>query len=167
MTEQTFEVIEGEKVFRVLREIIETRQLCRIRILPFQFGGLTLILSLYKINRNPCLVIDKIPNIDQILSQSRYKEIGIEFSEKGGVSWYFCSQIIEVQQNFILAEIPKTMFRLQRRRYFRIDANAGTEIIFHTQAGEERGAKVKDYGVGGITFFFRISNQFERRRDNL
>lgn len=153
MVDQTFEIIEGERIFQVLQEVIETRQLCRIRIHPSRFGGLTLILNLQKINRSPCLVIDKIPYIDQILSQSQYKDIDIEFLEKGGVPCYFRTRIIESQQKLILTEIPKAIFRLQRRKYFRIDAKAGTEIIFYTQAGEERRAKVKDYGVGGIAFF--------------
>lgn len=153
MTNQALEIIEGERIFRILRDVIETRQLCRIRIHSSQFGGLTLILNLRKISKVPCLVIDKIPHIDPILSQPQYKEIDIDFLEKGGVTCYFRTRIIESQQNFILAEIPKTIFRLQRRRFFRIDAKAGAEIIFYTQAGGEERAKVKDYGVGGIAFF--------------
>ena len=54
----------------------------------------------------------------------------------------------------ILSELPRVIYRIQRRQYFRIEAPLGTEITFLAEAStERRKAKVKNYSAGGVAFF--------------
>jgi len=50
-------------------------------------------------------------------------------------------------------EMPGSIVRVQRRRFIRVAARSGTEIAFQRNNGNLVSANVKDYGLGGISFF--------------
>jgi len=153
MEGQDSEIIVGDKVLETLREWINTRQICRLKIPNTPHGGITVLLGFRDKNGIPCLVIDKIPTFDQILPRYLNQEIEIEFLEKKGILCSFHTKLLESQSKYVLTTLPEVIFRFQRRKYFRVNARLGTRVIFQIKKGESRCANVKDYGVGGIAFF--------------
>lgn len=151
MEYQSPEIIEGEKLLRKINEWVNYKQFCWLEIPKTNYRGLTIILNLQKKGEILCLIIDKIRTFSRIFQQNQV--LNIEVSERDGVAYQFQTKIIEIQSKIILTELPKFIFRLQRRKYFRILARADTEISFFTARGIENVAKVKDYSVGGIAFF--------------
>jgi len=50
--------------------------------------------------------------------------------------------------------LPRVIYRIQGRQYFRIEAPLGTEITFLAEAStERRKVKVKNDSAGGVAFF--------------
>jgi len=85
--------------------------------------------------------------------------------DKRGVPCRFRTKVIECRPNDILSELPKEIYRIQRRQFFRIKALPGTEITFRIGTSEEEKGEVKDLSEGGVAFFiekglkFGIGNQ--------
>ncbi len=167
MEEQNSEIIVGEKVLEILREWIDTRQICRLKIPNTSHGGITVLLGFRKKNGVPCLIIDNIPTFDQILPRYLNHEIEIEFLEKKGILCSFQTKLLESQLKYVLTTIPEVIFRFQRRKYFRVNARSGTRVIFQIKKGESRSANVKDYGVGGVAFFIDPTTELLKEEDIL
>ena len=49
-------------------------------------------------------------------------------------------------------ESPGIIYRVQRRKFYRLEAQGETVIIFHVTPETEERAKVKDYSLGGVAF---------------
>jgi hypothetical protein len=133
MAEQFSEIITEEKaVIDSLRPLIASRVMCKMQIPRTDESWITLLLEIRNIGNTYHLLI----------------------AEKGGVPCRFNTRIIACSLREILSELPRVIHRIQRRRYFRVEAPLGMEIIFLTESSkEERKAKVKDYSAGGVAFF--------------
>jgi c-di-GMP-binding flagellar brake protein YcgR len=62
--------------------------------------------------------------------------------------------VIRCHRRAIWLEFPKSIQRIQRRAYFRIEASPGAEISFRFAGKEEKGG-VNDYSLGGVSFFMK------------
>ncbi len=89
------------------------------------------------------------------------KQVSLEFMDKGGVPSQFETRVIACHPREISAELPRAIYRIQRRQYFRIDALLGTEITFLTGSSTERKkARVKNCSAGGVAFFMEKEFRF-------
>jgi c-di-GMP-binding flagellar brake protein YcgR len=75
---------------------------------------------------------------------------------ENGISCKFTTRVIRCQPQAICLELPRSIQRTQRRAYIRLAASSNAEIIFRV-AGKEEKARVRDYSLGGISFF--MANQ--------
>jgi c-di-GMP-binding flagellar brake protein YcgR len=155
MAEQFSEIITGDRaIIDTLRPVIASRVTCKMEIPRTHESWGTLLLEIRHIGNTPHLLIDKAAGFEAALSMFSDQEVSLEFAEKGGVPCRFNTMIIACNPREILAELPRVIYRSQRRRYFRIEAHLGTEISFLTESSKERKkAQVKDYSAGGAAFF--------------
>jgi len=151
--EESAEKIDGQKMLAMFQEWIDSRKLCKLVIPNTEHGWITLLLGIHPEGYPPSLTIDKVKGIEKIISRYEKKGLDLEFLEKDGVLCWFQSRLIEFQPQALRIAMPQYIVRMQRRRYVRITARSGTEVFFQRDNGRAISAKVKDYGLGGISFF--------------
>lgn len=153
MADQSIETITGDNLIKMLQEWIHSRRLCKMEIPHTNYGWITLLLALQQYGDSVYLMIDKVTNFEKALSRSPNQEVSIEFLEKDGVTCQFKTRVIECFPKILKAELPEGIYRIQRRRFFRVQARSGTEIVFDINQAKGEKGKVKDYSLGGAAFF--------------
>ena len=151
MVTQASEIITGEELVERLQTLIDSHRMIKMEILQTRFSWITMILGIQKQDDSHFLLIDPVARFESILSRFPNQEVSFEFLEKGVLS-KFSSRVIRCDRRAIWLEFPKSIQRIQRRAYFRIEASTGAEIIFQFAGKEERG-RVNDYSLGGVSFF--------------
>jgi c-di-GMP-binding flagellar brake protein YcgR len=146
-------ITDNRTIIHSLRSLIDSRTVCKMEIPRTQYSWITLLLDVRKVEGAVCLLIDKVPGFDAILSRFPNREVQLEFKEKGGVPCRFSANIIAFHARDIVCELPRAIYRIQRRKYFRIQGSLGTEMTFRIGPSEEKEkAGVKDFSAGGIAF---------------
>lgn len=147
------EIINGQKLIETLKVLSEGRCLCKMEIPHTRYGWITLILGLQPAGNSYYLLIDKVSGFENALSHSETQEISIEFLEPDGILCQLNTRVFKCSPGAIWAEPPESIYRIQRRRYFRVKARLGTAIVFHLDQAGEGKADVRDYSLGGLAFF--------------
>ena len=162
MAEQISEIIAGEKdVIDTLRSLIDSRAMCKMEIPRTDQSWITLPLEIRNVRNTYHLLIDSVRGFEVALSKSPDKEVALEFKDQGRVPCRFNTRIIACNSKGILADLPEAIYRIQRRKHFRIEALLGTEISFLGGASTERKkAEVKNYSAGGAAFFLENDLKF-------
>ena len=150
MKAQPQEIISGENVTQLLRNLISSRRLCKVRIPNTHYCWITLLSGMQEEGQSSLLLIDGLPAIERALSVSKEKEVAVEYQEPGGILCHFHSRVVKKSPQVIWVERPEAVYRVQRRTYYRLKAQGGTEIRFCLEPGKEEKAKVRDYSLGGI-----------------
>lgn len=151
--EESIEIVEGKRLIGMLHGLIDSHRICKMEIPNTSYQWITLLLGLQELDHSYYLLIDKVKGFEKALSRSPDREISVEFIEKDGVACQFKTQVIECLPKILRAELPMSIYRMQRRKSFRTKAWSGTEIVFHLTQGKEERLKVKDYSLGGVAFF--------------
>jgi c-di-GMP-binding flagellar brake protein YcgR len=147
------EIIYGEKLLEMLKVLSESRRFCKMEIPHTNYGWITLVLGLQPVGSLNYLLIDKVAGFEQRLSRSQNQEISVEFLETDGVPCQFKARVFECRPEAIWVELPTSLYRIQKRKFFRVKARLGTAIVFHLDQAMEEKADVKDYSLGGVAFF--------------
>jgi c-di-GMP-binding flagellar brake protein YcgR len=157
MTEQISEVIVGNRdVIDTLQSLIDSRVTCKMEIPRTDQSWITLLLEVRNVRNAYHLLIDSVAGLEAALSAFPEKEVSLEFKDRAGVPCRFHTKIIACNPKQILSDLPKEIHRIQRRKYFRIEALLGTEISFVDGTSTERKkAEVKNYSGGGVAFFLQ------------
>ena len=150
--DQTAEILDGNRLIGTLHGAIESRRVCKMEIPNTKFEWITLILGIQSVGDSHYLLIDKVTGFEKALSQSRNKEIAIDFKEADGVPCHFTTRVMEFRPEAFWVELPQSIFRMQKRRFYRVKARLGTELVFHLGPEQEEKAKVRDYSMGGVAF---------------
>jgi c-di-GMP-binding flagellar brake protein YcgR len=154
MAEQFIETISGDKsILTTIKYLIDARVLGKIEIPDTEHRWITMILEIKKMKGSSFLSIDKIEGFESILAKYPNREVSLEFMDKGGVPCRFRTKIIECRPKDILSELPREIYRIQKRQYFRINALPGTEITFRIGSSEQEKGEVKDLSERGAAFF--------------
>ena len=154
MAEQFIETISGDKsILTTIKYLIDARVLGKIEIPDTEHRWITMILEIKKMKGSSFLSIDKIEGFESILAKYPNREVSLEFMDKGGVPCRFRTKIVECRPKDILSELPREIYRIQKRQYFRINALPGTEITFRIGSSEQEKGEVKDLSEGGAAFF--------------
>ena len=166
MTNQYIEIISEDKsILSIIQFLMDSQIIGKIEISDTKNSWITMILEVKNIGNSFFLSMDKIEGLESTLSDYPNREVSLEFMDKGGVPCRFRTKVIECRPNDILSELPKEIYRIQRRQFFRIKALPGTEITFRIGTSEEEKGEVKDLSEGGVAFFiekglkFGIGNQ--------
>jgi c-di-GMP-binding flagellar brake protein YcgR len=162
MPEQYIEIISGDRsIITTIQSFIDARVVGRIEIPTTEHSWITTLLEIKKIENSYFLSIDNVEGFESTLSNYPNREVSLEFMDKGGVPCRFRTKIIACRPNNILSELPREIYRLQRRQYLRIEAVPGTEITFRIGPSEEKEkAKVKNFSEGGVAFFIEKDLRF-------
>jgi len=150
--DQGAEILDGDKVIGTLHGAIESRRACKMEIPNTEFGWITIILGIHSQDNNRWLLIDKVAGFEKAISKVRDKEIAIDFIETDGVPCHFKTRVMELRPEALWVELPQTIFRMQKRRFYRVKARLGTEVAFDLSQGKQEKAKVRDYSMGGVAF---------------
>lgn len=150
--EELGETITGEGMIDHLNELVAKRRMCRMEIPDTPHSWITLLLSLQEIDGSTYLWIDRVTGGERILARYQDREVSFEFLEIDGVPCRFQTRIVGFHPEGLRAELPRSIFRLQRRGFVRIAARSGAEIVFHC-GKVEKTAKLNDYSLGGVSFF--------------
>ncbi len=151
--DQSLEQIDGDRRIDKLKEWIDTRRLCRLLIPETDHAWITILLGIETEGPSPSLTADLIKGGEKIISHYRERGLRFEFLERDGVLCWFDTQLIQIGAKALRVTLPASIFRMQRRRFVRIGARLGTEILFQKANGSMVSASVKDYGFGGVSFF--------------
>jgi len=152
MTNPDAEIISGEKAIELLRFLIRSRRLCKIRIPNTPYCWITLLSDIKKEDHSNQLLVDGVPGFEQALSPFKDREITIEYMDPGGILCYFEARVGKILPKMIWVECPEAIYRVQRRKFYRLKAQGGTEIAFRVTPEREDRAKVSDYSLGGLAF---------------
>jgi c-di-GMP-binding flagellar brake protein YcgR len=153
MVTQPSEIITGQELVERLQTLIDSHRIIKMEILRTRFSWITIILGIQKQDDSDFLLVDPVARFESILSRFPTQEVSFEFLEKG-VLCKFSSRVIRCHRRAIWLEFPKSIQRIQRRAYFRIETSPGAEISFRFAGKEEKGS-VKDYSLGGVSFFMK------------
>ena len=147
------ERIDGDRMIELLQSWIDTRRLCKMTIPDTEYVWITMILNIETGKSPSGLLVDKVKGAEGVLSHYVKKGLRFEFLEKDGVLCWFQTRFVQSRPSAFLTQLPESIFRLQRRKFVRMNARSGTEIRFQRSNGTMVIAKVKDYGLGGVSFF--------------
>ncbi len=150
--QEPIEVIGGERLVQMLLSWISSRQVCEMKIPHTAYGWITLLLGLQPMGRSLALLVDRMKGIERFMMPYDDLELRFELKEQDGVPYWFETRLIEYGPELVWAEVPEAIHRMQRRRFFRIKARSGTEIILPFLPGSEKRTRVNDYGMGGVAF---------------
>jgi len=115
------------------------------------FSWITILLGIQREENSDILLVDPVPHFESMLSRSSGQAVSFSVMETG-ISCTFTTRVIRCQPQAICLELPRSIQRIQRRAFFRLAASSKAEIIFRV-AGKEEKARVRDYSLGGISFF--------------
>jgi c-di-GMP-binding flagellar brake protein YcgR len=157
MAEQISEIISGNKdVIDTLQSLIDSRVMCKMEIPNTDQSWITLLLEVRNVRNAYHLLIDSVSGFEAALSTLPEKEVSLEFKDRAGVPCRFHTKIIACNPKQILSDLPREIHRIQRRKYFRVEAHLGTEISFLDGPSTARKkAEVKNYSGGGVAFFLQ------------
>jgi c-di-GMP-binding flagellar brake protein YcgR len=155
VAEEYSEIVTGDRaIIDLLRRLIASRVMCEMEIPRTHESWITLLLEIRNIGNTYHLLLDTAAGFEAALLKFSDREVFLECKEKGGVACRFKTRIIACNPREVLSELPKVIYRIQRRRYFRMEGPPGVEITFLSEPStEKKMAKVKDYSAGGVAFF--------------
>lgn len=151
--DQSPERIDGGSMIQMLQGWIDSRRLCKMGIPDTDQAWITVILGMGQEELFQYLTVDRVKGTEKIVSHYQDHGLRFEFLEKEGVSCWFKTRMVRWLPQTLQVEMPESIVRMQRRRYIRVLARSGTEIIFQRNNGRMVSATVRDYGLGGISFF--------------
>ncbi len=162
MLEQYVETISGETpILTTINYLIDARVVGKIEIPDTEHSWITMISEIKTIQGSSFLSIDKIEGFESILTKYPNQEVSLEFMDKGGVPCRFRTKIVKCRPKHLLSELPREIYRIQKRQYLRINALPGTEITFRTYSSDQEKGEVKDLSGGGAAFFLVKDSKFE------
>lgn len=153
MSQQFYEVITDEESVRsTICYLIDSRILCAMEFPGTQDGWFTFVLAMKRINRSQSLLIDRVEGFETALARNPDRKISLAFKDSGGVSCFLQTRVIQCGSGGIWCELPKSLRRLQRRQSFRVEAPAGTEILFTVNSAKPETGDILNLSGTGAAF---------------
>ena len=121
---------------------------------------ITLLLGFEAGPGGPWLLIDQVAGFDQALRSSGNQTIAVSFFDQTGVPLHFSTEVRFSRTREIGVELPGMISRVQRRAFFRVRASQGMEIMLRDLVNQEYKAQIKDYSLGGVSFYKELYEQW-------
>jgi c-di-GMP-binding flagellar brake protein YcgR len=157
--DQEPELIEGADAARMIQGWIGSRQFVKMYVPGKDRSWLTLLLGIARVGPSSRLLIDWSAGIEELLQGSSRQDVVFQLREKDGVTCSFKTRVIECRPKEILVEMPSAIYRLQKRKFFRVKARSGTVVVFVKDGALQQEASVVDYSLGGLAFRAHLSLQ--------
>jgi c-di-GMP-binding flagellar brake protein YcgR len=158
--EQPAQLLQGGDISLILHSAIKSRQRVRMEIPRTKYSWITLFLGFETGPEGNWLSIDQVAGFDQALRYSRNQIIALWFFDQGGVPFSFSTEVHLSQPKEIWVELPRMIYRVQRRAFYRVKATLGMEIMLRDLVDREYKARVKDYSMGGVAFYKELCEQW-------
>jgi len=154
MRDQFVEITsDGESILKTLQAIIDNRVVGKLQIPDTKYSWITTILDIKRTGGSSFLSIERIDGLESLLSKFPKQEVSLEFMDKGGVPCRFRTRVVEYRFNDIWSELPKEIYRIQKRQFFRIDTPPGAKITFRMGPAQQEKGEMKNLCEGGVAFF--------------
>ena len=158
--EQPAQLLQGGDIPLILQSAIKSRRRIRMEIPRTTYAWITLFLGFEPGAGGPWLIIDQVTGFDQALRFSRNRTISLSFFDRAGVPFHFSTEVHLSQPKEIWAELPRMIYRVQRRAFYRVKASLGMEVMVRDLVDQEYKARVKDYSMGGVAFYKELCEQW-------
>ncbi|HSR11541.1 MAG TPA: PilZ domain-containing protein [Thermodesulfobacteriota bacterium] len=145
------ESISGNQATNLLNTLIDSRRLLKLRIPETPFCWITLLSGIEKQGHSRLLRVDAVPGFQNAFANSRRSGVALEYQDPGGILCFFEGRVAKISPQMIWIDCPEFIYRVQRRKFYRLEAASGTEVSFAVGEMRGRGA-VKDYSLGGLAF---------------
>jgi hypothetical protein len=153
MNRQPTDIILGKRALNLLRYIIDSRGPCKVSIPETPLCWTTLLSAVEREGSVDLLLIQGNPELREALSSSGKGQVLLEYSDENGVLCHFMVEVIRTSPERVWGKLPAVIYRVQRRMFFRVKAQEGTEIVFTLEPGIEVQGGVRDYSLGGVAFW--------------
>ena len=147
------DIILGKRALDLLQYIIDSRGLCKISIPETPLRWTTLLWAIERQGPADLLLIQGNPELEKAFSTSGKGEFLLEYADENGVLCHFMGEVIRTSPERIWAKFPAVIYRVQRRMFFRLKAQPGTEVVFTLDPRREVRGSVRDYSLGGVAFW--------------
>ena len=124
------EKIKGSAITKIFEELINYRTLLSLDLLNADYKQLTRITGLVDRNNEPHFMIDAPEQFEHAVTKIAPWQIRFEFVGKDHIKYGFTTIGGEVHGSRVFVKMPRAIERNQRRKLFRINAPAGTKLIF-------------------------------------
>jgi c-di-GMP-binding flagellar brake protein YcgR len=152
LKDQKGEIITGWHVRNGLQSLIDSRHPCKVKIPHTPFCWDAWVAKIHPSENSECLFIDGVAGFDQALPPSQERKITLEYSDAQVFFCRFHTWVMKTSPQGIWVECPEVIYRMQRRAFHRVNAQAGTEIVLPRGNGKKISAPVRDYSQGGTAF---------------
>ncbi len=147
------DIVLGRRAVDLLRYIVHSRGRCKASIPDTPLSWTTLLMAVEKEGSADLLLIEGNPELIKALSLSGKSEVLLEYSDENGVLCHFIVAVTRTSPERFWGKLPAVIYRVQRRMFFRVTAQVGTEIVFKLEPGIEVRGGVRDYSLGGVAFW--------------
>jgi len=142
--------IEGKQSEGLFRQLIRTNTLITMRIRGVEgYQRLTMITDMRKDRGNHAFAIDPPAQFTETVDGLPDWSIHFKFTGPDKIEYSFSTKGGQIEGREIWIPFPKTIERIQRRKYFRIDTPPGTQIKL-TVKKTPRMADILNISQGGL-----------------
>ncbi|NWF53637.1 MAG: PilZ domain-containing protein [Syntrophaceae bacterium] len=153
MNQPPTDIILGRRAFELLQYIIDSRGRCRISLPDTALGSAALLLRMEKQGNMDLLLIQGNSDWEEALASSGKSELLLEYNDENGGRCHFMVEVVRTFGERVWGKTPPVIYRVQRRMFFRLKAQPGTEVGFKIDPRQEARGIVRDYSLGGLAFW--------------
>jgi len=153
MNDPPTDIILGKRAFDLLQYIIDSRGLCKISIPETPLCWTTRLRAIESQGKADLLLIQGNPGLEEAFSSYGKNEVLLEYNDENGVLCHFMVEVVRISGERIWGKFPPVIYRVQRRMFFRLKAQPGTEVVFNLEPQKEVRGSVRDYSLGGVAFW--------------
>jgi c-di-GMP-binding flagellar brake protein YcgR len=152
--------ISGNKILDIIDQLKKDKTALKLTIPEIGYEGLTIILDLKNLKTSPILLIDFPGGLQDKVMNTLGKTMLIEFNGPDKIPYSFRTVIQKVTEDYLVVAAPKSIIRIQRRKFFRIPSPLGTKVIIN-EKDQSYEFNVINISEGGIL----VSHPEERHED--
>ena len=146
--------IQGKTRFNIFEQLKEDKIFIQIRLLGKKYQRLTLVTDIKTKNNIPFFVIDYPEGFREAVEGVDVWKLLFAFNGADKLQYRFRTSHGQIFDNEIWLEFPDFIERMQRRKYFRLDAPIGTKI--HLKVSSiNREMDVINISLGGALGVFK------------
>jgi c-di-GMP-binding flagellar brake protein YcgR len=143
------EIIAEEQIPVLFGRLKRERTILKLYIPGINNDWLSIVIGIEAHNGLPCFVIDFPGGAGHDLWNSQGKRAIIEFTDRNRVHCRLKSVIEKIEDQNIYMLMPETVYRLQRRGFFRVPSPINTRVIIRDEDGS-LDLDVVNIGEGGV-----------------
>ncbi|PIE66666.1 MAG: hypothetical protein CSA23_08000 [Deltaproteobacteria bacterium] len=122
--------VQGQKLYGLFNELVEKKIIISMSVVGADFDRLTCITGLEKDDDDHYLVVDAPDDFEETAKQKQQWHIRFNFNGPDQLEYIFSTRGGELCPRGLKIPFPEHVERLQRRRNFRVETLAGTQMHF-------------------------------------
>jgi c-di-GMP-binding flagellar brake protein YcgR len=123
------EEISGKKMLELIEQLKKDKIVLSVHILDTENEGLSIILGTKIVNDKQCLILDFPTGIGGMIFHAKDLKVAIEFADKNKIHYNLKSVIEDVTRQNLYVRLPRVIYRIQRRKFFRTESPLGLKMI--------------------------------------